>query len=350
MAAMVLSAALVRVARSVALRRNLFDHPNLRSSHRVPTPRLGGVAFVPVMLLATIGLAAAGHILTTLPVVVLASAAALYVVSLIDDLSSLSTITRSGAHLVIAGVMTTALYLIDKKISTGTIIHDGIILLCLLFWIVGMINGYNFMDGIDGMAGAQAVVAGVSWIWIGRVADSNIVVIIGAVTAAVSLGFLTLNWSPAKIFMGDAGSTVFGVIFAALPLIFHASDRENDFLACGTAGALVVWPFIADTGFTLVRRAKNRENIFQAHRSHLYQRLVIAGKSHREVTLTYAGLAATGGIAAGLLVADKISLVGALVVPIAGFWALWRWTLACERLMVIGSCDAPKVVFKVEQI
>jgi UDP-N-acetylmuramyl pentapeptide phosphotransferase/UDP-N-acetylglucosamine-1-phosphate transferase len=221
----------------------------------------------------------------------------------------------------------------------------------LALWFVGLVNVYNFMDGIDGIAGLQAVVAGVAWAIIGTVLSLPLVQLTGAVIASAALGFLTLNWHPAKIFMGDAGSTVLGFLFATLPFLATVEGGERlgargerlELTRSLIIGAILVWPFLADGIFTFLRRLKNRENVLQAHRSHLYQRLVIAGHSHTRVTVTYGCLAFLGAVlalalegqggraaigegrgAAGVPVPAALGMLG------AAFVGLWRWTLASE--------------------
>jgi UDP-N-acetylmuramyl pentapeptide phosphotransferase/UDP-N-acetylglucosamine-1-phosphate transferase len=166
----------------------------------------------------------------------------------------------------------------------------GAVATCI--WIVGMMNAFNFMDGIDGIAGGQALVAAIGWCLIAlRLGDTTLFLLAGWIGAAV-LGFLVHNWWPARIFMGDSASAPLGLLFASLPLVAPSPDPLL------LPAALLLWPFILDTFFTFVRRALRRENVMEAHRSHLYQRLVIAGYSHATVALLYIALAATGVFAA----------------------------------------------------
>ena len=104
----------------------------------------------------------------------------------------------------------------------------------------------------------------------------------GLLLSGASLGFLIHNWAPARIFMGDVGSTFLGFTFAVIPVIAAARDPK-----LAIAGALLVWPFVLDTLFTLIRRLSRKENVFAAHRSHLYQRLILTGVSHGVVSLIY---------------------------------------------------------------
>jgi UDP-N-acetylmuramyl pentapeptide phosphotransferase/UDP-N-acetylglucosamine-1-phosphate transferase len=206
-----------------------------------------------------------------------------------------------------------------------------------IVWFIGLINVFNFMDGIDGIAGLQAVVAGLTWAVIGDVLSLPTVRLFGLVVASAALGFLSLNWHPARIFMGDAGSTVLGFLFATLPFLASVEARGRlDLVRSLTVGCILVWPFLADGFFTFLRRLKNRENFFKAHRSHLYQRLVVAGHSHSLIAVVYGCLALLGAVLVIPLV--KSPGTGAIGSPVpaalgvlaVAFVALWRWTLASE--------------------
>jgi UDP-N-acetylmuramyl pentapeptide phosphotransferase/UDP-N-acetylglucosamine-1-phosphate transferase len=151
--------------------------------------------------------------------------------------------------------------------------------------------------------------------------------------AAASAGFLLHNWSPARIFMGDAGSAYLGLLLAGAPLTPEAS---TPFVA---AAVLMAWPFVFDTVITLLRRARRGENLLTAHRSHLYQRLTKSspsdataahgGTSHARVVLLYAALAAAGGATAVLDLSGRpvLARLGMLVLPVAAgaLWTLVAW-------------------------
>jgi UDP-GlcNAc:undecaprenyl-phosphate GlcNAc-1-phosphate transferase len=158
-------------------------------------------------------------------------------------------------------------------------------------WIIGLTNAYNFMDGIDGLAGGVALSAGIGWMWLASNINNPFVFWIALAITASGLGFLGHNWSPAKIFMGDVGSTFLGYSFAVLPLI--SSDQGGDALLLGT---LLMWTIIMDAGVTFIGRLIKRENIFAPHRSHLYQRLVMAGYRHETVSSLYILLTLLAGL------------------------------------------------------
>jgi UDP-N-acetylmuramyl pentapeptide phosphotransferase/UDP-N-acetylglucosamine-1-phosphate transferase len=189
------------------------------------------------------------------------------------------------------------------------------------------------MDGIDGLAGSQAIVAGMGWALLGSLSNQPLIGGLGILLAASSLGFLRHNWPPARIFMGDVGSAFLGFSFAALPLL--AASAETAGTAGGrwvVIGALLVWPCVFDTAFTLLRRLRNREPIFKAHRSHLYQRLVISGLSHRRVTSIYALLSSLTAVA-GLLYFGEwpIADLVVFVTTIGSSSLLVIWTKQRER-------------------
>lgn len=327
-----LAAALaVRWVEAWLRRREILAHPNERSSHSVPTPSGGGLAIVGVVALGAMLAGALGGSL-------LGSArrfpdwwpfgmAGLGVAAVgwLDDLRNLPQRIR----LAVQAAAATAVLLAVGPMASVCLPGWGMVALGWLagplafLWLVGLTNAYNFMDGIDGIAGCQAVAAGLGWAVLGLRRGEPAVVVFSLLLAGASLGFLTRNWPPARVFMGDVGSTFLGFSFAALPLLVDPADPRL-FLA----GVLFVWPFVFDTVFTMIRRLLHGENILRAHRSHLYQRLVIAGWSHRAVTLLYTGLAAAGGVLAIGYASRRpgADWLAVLAPPVlfAGLWILVR--------------------------
>jgi len=279
-----------------AERRQILDIPNQRSSHTRPTPRGGGLAIVIVSLLGWIvawGFTPTWHLTRLLAY--LSGAIFIAAVSWLDDLHSLPNRIRFAAHSLGAIVVIVGFgYWQNVDLPFLGQLSLGWWGLPITFlWIVGLTNAYNFMDGIDGIAGGQAVVAGLGWAVLGWMSSQPLVSALGILLAASNLGFLGHNWPPAHIFMGDVGSAFLGFSFACLAVIAAKDDPR-----LALVGVVLVWPFVFDASFTFVRRLRNRENVFAAHRSHLYQRLVIAGYNHRAVTLLYSVLAALGAASA----------------------------------------------------
>lgn len=335
LAVFVISFLMVAVLRR-RLNRRFLDMPDQHSSRTRPTPRGGGLAIV-VATLAGCWLAwpFLKDVLTLSQLVIFSLGGLLIAgVSWVDDMRSLSTRLRLAAHIVGAILVCCAFGVWQSFLIPGV----GALALgwlgwpMTIVWIVGLTNAYNFMDGIDGIAGAQAVMAGLGWLIIGILAGNVLLCVLGVLLASACAGFLGHNWPPAKIFMGDVGSAFLGFVFAALPIMAARDDARF-----ALAGILLVWPFVFDATLTFVRRLLKRENVFAAHRSHLYQRLVISGLSHQVVVLIYGVADLIGLVLAVLLIRNcmYISVIAplALVFASLGLWGvtLWREMLARQR-------------------
>jgi UDP-N-acetylmuramyl pentapeptide phosphotransferase/UDP-N-acetylglucosamine-1-phosphate transferase len=282
----ILSALGVWIIRQYAERRRIIDHPNERSSHSAPTPRGGGVAVVIIVLAA--GSIAALVELGRNPInpglIYLVCGAVIAYLGWRDDVHSLSPRVRFAVQglVALASVLGMGYFKSVTIPLFGQLQLGAVGFLITLLWIVGLTNAYNFMDGIDGIAGGVALSAALGWMFLATHTNHAFVYWVALAVGAGGLGFLFHNWSPAKIFMGDAGSTFLGYTFAVLPLL--SADEGGDALMLGT---LLMWTFIMDAGITFIRRALKRENVFAAHRTHLYQRLVIGGYKHAHVSALY---------------------------------------------------------------
>ncbi len=318
--------------RHLTLQHNILDIPNERSSHLTPTPRGGGLAIVLITLLS---IALLIFIKPHWPIHglpgIFSGAILVAGISLWDDIHPLPFWIRLAVHIAVAGIvvfLTGKWEIVDvpyfRTLNLGWI---GIPM--TIVWIVGMINAYNFMDGVDGIAGGQGVVAGLGWVVLGILSGQFFIAGIGMIIAACCLGFLGHNWPPAKIFMGDVGSTFLGYIFAVLPVIAGQYDARLTF-----AGALLVWPFVFDPAVTFLRRLFQHENVFSAHVSHFYQRLVATGFSHKRIALLYMGFSFLGLACSSAIVmqwawADNLTVI-ILVIMSLLLWLGTRWR---ERTM-----------------
>jgi len=286
------------------LRRWLLDQPNARSSHSQPTPRGGGVAFVLVAAVASsigcFGAAFYGQpALVFSPMVMVALpllALPLAVVGFLDDRHNLPAIQRYGVQL------TTALLLI----LVSPLPLPWLAIPLLLIAVTAVINFTNFMDGIDGLvAGCMAVAIGA--ISVALVAPLTLWALVGSL-----LGFLLWNWSPAKVFMGDVGSTFLGAVFAGLVLQAPSWTEALGLL-------LVATPLLGDACLCVPRRLLAGQRVFQAHRLHLFQRLHQAGWTHARVSSLY--IVATAALAVALLAGGWTWLVGlAALELLVGVW------------------------------
>lgn len=280
-AAALLSWLLASRVRLYALDR-LLDIPNERSSHSQPTPRGGGLA-IAVTALGGIIIAAMLHWIDwNLAIALSGGGALIATVGFVDDHKSLSALTRFAVQFFSAGW---AMYWVGglPALSIGNAtLPLGVLGTGLgIIGIVWAINLYNFVDGIDGLAAGEAittgVIGGLILIAMGQVGLAMVALLI----AAANLGFLPLNWAPAKLFMGDVGSGMLGYLFAVLAI---ASENAR-------AVPLLIWvlllgAFVFDATVTLCRRIARGEKWYHAHHSHAYQRMVQAGRSHAQVSAT----------------------------------------------------------------
>ncbi len=297
------------LARSPRLLRGMIDEPNARSLHTGAIPRTGGFA-----LLA--GLAAAGLLAPTdlypagAETWILLALLPVAAISLLDDGGEVRPRYRLASHLG-AGVLLMAGGLGWSRLDLpGLTLNLGTILaVCLtLLLVVWMINLYNFMDGMDGLAGGMAIFGFGALATLGWRGDELAYALTCASIAATAGGFLTANFPPARLFLGDLGSTSLGLLAAALALWGSTLGLFPLWVA-----GLAFSPFILDATSTLARRALRGERLWQAHRSHHYQRLVLAGWSHRRVILRawalMAACAACAVAAPGLTPPDQWLLV-----------------------------------------
>jgi len=319
-----------------AEKRRILDLPNERGAHTRPVPRGGGIAIAIVSLLGVwsvfsrvaVGNAWRALLAYTLGAVLIA------IISWLDDLRSLPSPVRLAAHSLGAGIALAGVgYWSGLNLPLfGSVPLGRFGIVVTFVWIVGLTNAYNFMDGIDGIAGAQAVIAGLGWALLGWHGHETLVAALGVLLATSSLGFLGYNWPPARLFMGDVGSAFLGYSFALLPLLYGRIPGGGDSGGAPLLGALLVWPFLFDTTFTLLRRLSRRENVFSAHKTHLYQRLVSVGRSQRSVTMLYSVLALTGPALGAVWSPDSASgnVPGSLIVPLLCF-GLWAYVRSREQ-------------------
>jgi len=255
--------------RTNAQKWRLVDMPNVRSSHVLPTPRGGGLGIVLGFYAAIVILVASGG-RGSVSLLLLLPALPIAVLGFVDDIKPLGVRLRLLVQLICAA----AIVLLAGRDFPGGLV-SWMVAIGTLGYVAWLINLYNFMDGIDGIAVTQAmtVLAGAATIscWqSGHIENHGWLLLLAACG-----GFLLWNWSPAKLFMGDVGSTFLGAVLAAWSLD-------------GTSVPLASWlilmaAFIGDASYTLVRRAWHREPVWQAHRSHVYQQLARRWSSHARV-------------------------------------------------------------------
>jgi Fuc2NAc and GlcNAc transferase len=283
--ALVLAAVLTGVVRKRALRHGLLDVPNERSSHSLPTPRGGGIAIVFASAVALAVLGALGAVDASLIVAILGGGVAVGIVGFIDDRRGMSAAVRLSVH-VAASLFAVIMFGGLPAIQFGeTVVHFGwggyVLGTLAVAWVI---NLFNFMDGIDGIAAAEAVfIAGAGALLYGISAAAAPAANAAIVIAMTCLGFLIWNWPPARIFLGDVGSGYLGYVIAVLA-IANARDNPTALLSWLILGGV----FFCDATATLVRRLLRRDRVHEAHRSHAYQWLARRWRSHSRVTIATA--------------------------------------------------------------
>jgi Fuc2NAc and GlcNAc transferase len=303
------------------LRRRIVDVPTGRSSHRSPTPRGGGLGilagFVCGILAARLTGAEPAH--SALIAATLLTA----MVGVLDDaLGGIPASVRLLAQVLVASwlmLQTGPFESLPLPLPMNAGLGAAAPAVTIL-WLVGVTNIYNFLDGIDGFAALQGIVAGVALALMGLGYGLSVACL---ALAAACAGFLVHNWHPARVFMGDVGSTAIGFFLAGAPLSCPAGERALTVFFV----ALCLWFFLSDGTYTLIARLLRKEKIWEAHRSHLYQQLVRAGLRHDTVS-GRVGLLASA-VAAFAVLAARIREPWAewlaAAAAAAGFLAYLRW-------------------------
>ncbi|HJO68214.1 MAG TPA: glycosyl transferase [Rhodospirillales bacterium] len=299
-------------------RRAILDHPNERSSHVTPKPRGAGLAVTAVVVVAWGALGTGAPSFERAAILsVCAGALGLAALSFVDDLKGLSVGWRLlGQFAAVAAVLAATAE--RGAYFAGILSPAADLFAAALLW-VWFINLFNFMDGIDGIAGVETASVGFGVTCAALLAGiGQTPALLGLTIAAAALGFLWWNWEPAKVFLGDVGSVPLGFLLGWLLL---------DLSARGLWAAAAILPsyYFADATITLGRRALKRAPVWQAHREHYYQRAVRHGRTHAAVAsailvanvllIALAGLGTIGWTIPALLGAAVV--VGVLIFHLA---------------------------------
>lgn len=274
-----------------------MDIPNQRSLHDTPKPRTGGLAILIALLLGffilydeiNIGL------LSILPygLIILA-------VAFIDDIYSISALLRFFLQIAVSSVFVLKGLNLEALSLPGLDIplNDFIASVVTVLFMVWVVNLYNFMDGMDGFAGGMAIIGFATFALLAAIQGELSFMVLNLVVVAAALGFIIFNLPPAQIFLGDVGSTLFGILVAVFILWADITHIFPLWL-----GIIVFMPFFLDASVTLCKRVLKKEKVWQAHRSHYYQRLVLLGFGHKKtLMLEYAWMLACSMVSIFLLV------------------------------------------------
>lgn len=282
----------------------MLDVPNDRSLHSKPTSRSGGLA---ILIGIVIGVASLGSVMESARGLGLALVI-LVVVSIWDDLRGTPVFLRLSVHFLSAAIFLASGFVSYSVTGDGDLISGVLTWLGALFFLVWMINLYNFMDGMDGFAGGMAAIGFGTFGCLAWMAGSPSFMAMSFIIAAAAGGFLLFNFPPARIFMGDTGSSVLGFLAGAFILW---ADHLGLFPFW--VGLLVFSPFVVDASVTLLRRLISGERVWVAHKTHYYQRLVQLGWGHRKTTLVEYGLMLLSAIGAVLAAQSPRSIQWVLI-------------------------------------
>ena len=251
-----------------------LDIPNHRSLHAGPIPKLGGLA-----IMASITFSAvlySPELLYLLPFLLV-----LIALSFLDDLITIKPLIRLAVHFLTA---LTFLFTFDLQ-------SNYLFLIILLFYLVWLINLYNFMDGSDGLAAGMSVIGFSCYAVLSIILGDLSFAIFNIIIITACISFLFFNLPPAKIFMGDTGSIPLGFLCGALGIIGCYKQLWPLWFPL-----IVFSPFIIDSSITLLKRFIKKESLTEAHRSHYYQRAILIGCSHKQVALFSYGIMICVGV------------------------------------------------------
>lgn len=293
-----------------ANKNGIVDKPNGRKIHKKPVPLLGGAAIfigfiIPFVMFSNIDFKV---------ISIVVASAILVVVGMFDDIYDIKAqkklavqilcsvlVVGAGIRVNISGYITDNVYL--------AFLIDGLISMC---WIIGIINAVNLIDGLDGLAGGVSLIASIAFIVVlGRNGSNYIGYIIALSLAGAILGFLFYNFYPAKVFMGDMGSTFIGFLLAVLGII--ALDiPENP--ASIVAPIIILAVPIFDTGLAILRRIAQRQPLFSADKNHLHHRLITKGFSQRQAVFIIYSLAVLAALVGVIVDVKRWFYFGVVVV------------------------------------
>ena len=324
------------VAGWVAMRIGAIDHPNDRKVHAKPTPTLGGMAILLGLVgaaIAAVSLPDVKQILTqsSAPLGIVAGGVVIFALGAVDDLRDLPAPVKLAGQVFAAGILfLSGVRMPYLLLPSGElyVLGNDVSVLVTVGWLVLMINAVNLTDGLDGLAaGTVAIAASSFFVYsyeLAQVSDNATAApMVAIATVGACLGFLRFNFHPARIFMGDSGSMLLGLVLGAATVIGIAGapaavNETSVFLAYAPLLiplSVVALP-IADALLAIVRRARRRRSVFHADKEHLHHRLMDLGHGHRQaVIVMYIWSALAAGSALGFTFLEGNDLV--YVLPVA---------------------------------
>ena len=262
-----------------AIKKDIIDHPNERSSHDIPTPRGGGLSIVVSLIACTVFLFFKNEFAISNLSILGLGVLIISIVGLVDDVVNLNAVTR--AILYLAASATLVLYSVSN-IYDYSLMNILVVSIFIIF-ISWLTNLFNFMDGADAIAGIQTIAAAFPAGLLLYITNERETALLCFTLAASTAGFLVWNWPPAKIFMGDVGSCTIGYFFGGIIVINYLQNSLSIYI-----WLVLLSFFIVDATLTLIKRMVNKEKWYQAHRSHAYQRYLQMGYTHKQLAIIIA--------------------------------------------------------------
>lgn len=299
----------------LAHRLGAMDQPGKYKIHSTPTPRLGGLGIILAFACTITGLLSIAPLSSMAYrhlIILLALMPGIAVLGFVDDLRGLKEWIKFLSEGLIALIF---IALVG--------IEFGWLAILAWFWIVGLINGYNFLDGMDGLAGGAATIHLLTLTMMFLSAGNDILALVAGLLAVATVGFLRYNWPPAQIFMGDIGSLSLGFVIAILSLLLVIN--ENFALQAMLAVALAAGLPMGDVALTFLRRLVNGKPLFSADRGHFYDQMVDRGNLAKPKILRLS-----------LIISAAIGSLSIVTLTLSTLLAIGSFTLAGGLLLLVA--------------
>jgi UDP-GlcNAc:undecaprenyl-phosphate GlcNAc-1-phosphate transferase len=356
------------LVRRAAIRIDAVVHPDDRRVHDEPTPTLGGAAML-IAFLAAMGVASrlpqfrAVFQGSSEPLGVVLAAGVMFAVGLLDDLREVSAPAKLAGEAFAASVLFllgVTLFYFRVPFADIVVLSPDLAPLVTVLWVAVMANAVNFMDGLDGLAaGVVAIAAGAFFLYshrlsdVGLLAPENIGPLLTVIICGMCVGFLPHNFHPARVFMGDSGSLLLGLLLAAATMVVGGrtadqfSGQTYFFFAPLFIGFVILGVPILDTVFAVVRRARRRVSVAAPDIEHLHHRLVQLGHGHRRAVLIL--WAWTAILSAVVLFPTYTNRGNAAVLPLmaglgVGLYTLLHPDVRRRNLEIVPGDESPSDV------
>lgn len=302
-------------AKIISVKVGAIDKPKSRGMHKKPMPRIGGIAIVLGFMITVITLSFfIEEIDFSQFIGFLVGALIIFVLGIFDDIYTLRAKLKLAVQIVAALVVIFSGIKINITLFPPiTQYLETLSVPITLFWIIGVTNAVNLIDGLDGLAAGVSSIAAISLMILCMMTGSPLAVVLTAALAGACLGFLPRNFNPAEIFMGDTGSTFLGFVLAVTSIL--GVFKGYALLAVSVSVLCVGLP-VFDTLFAISRRLLNGKPIMEADRGHMHHRLIDKGFTHKQSVLILYIVSTISGILAILIIANDLRIIYVLVLTI----------------------------------